>query len=39
MSLGMIAKIENVKYGLLYTRVKIKGMTVNEALGDIKKVL
>jgi hypothetical protein len=39
MPLGMIAKIENVKYGLLYTRVKIKGMTVNEALGDIKKVL
>ena len=35
--LGMIAKLEDVKYGLLYTRVKQKGMSINEAIADIKK--
>lgn len=34
--LGMIAKLENVKYGLLYTRVRKRGMSVDEALRDIK---
>ena len=37
MPLGMIAKIENVKYGLLYGRVRKNGMTVSEALADIKQ--
>lgn len=37
MPLGMIAKLEEVKYGLLYTRVRQKGMSVAEALRDIKK--
>lgn len=36
MPLGMIAKLEDVKYGLLYTRVRIKGMSVRQALEDIK---
>lgn len=36
MPLGMIAKLENVKYGLLYTRVRQKGMSVRQALEDIK---
>ena len=35
--LGIIAKLEDVKYGLLYTRVKQKGMSINEAIADIKK--
>lgn len=34
--LGMIAKLENIKYGLLYTRVRKKGMSVAEALRDIR---
>lgn len=34
--LGMIAKLENVKYGLLYSRVRKIGMSVDEALRDIK---
>lgn len=34
--LGMIAKLENIKYGLLYTRVRKKGMSVDEALRDIR---
>ena len=34
--LGMIAKLEDVKYRLLYTRVRIKGMSVRQALEDIK---
>ena len=37
MPLGMIAKLEDVKYGLLYTRVRVKGMSVPEALADIRK--
>lgn len=37
MPLGMIAKLENVKYGMLYLRVRKKGMSVNEAIADIKK--
>lgn len=37
MPLGMIAKLEDVKYGLLYTRVRQKGMSVKEAISDIKK--
>ena len=37
MPLGMIAKLENVKYGKLYLRVRQKGMSVNEAIADIKK--
>ena len=37
MPLGMIAKLENVKYGKLYLRVRQKGMGVNEAIADIKK--
>lgn len=36
MPLGMIAKLENVKYGMLYNRVKIKGMNIEKALVDIK---
>lgn len=36
MPLGMIAKLENVKYGLLYSRVKINGMSIGDALRDIK---
>lgn len=32
----MIAKLEDVKYGLLYTRVKINGMSIDDALRDIK---
>lgn len=35
--LGIIAKNENVKYGLLYGRVRKNGMTVSEALADIKQ--
>ena len=35
--LGMIAKLENVKYGKLYLRVRQKGMSINEAIADIKK--
>ena len=35
--LGMIAKLENVKYGRLYLRVRQKGMSINEAIADIKK--
>lgn len=35
--LGMIAKLENVKYNLLYNRVRLKNMTINEAIADIKK--
>lgn len=37
MPLGMIAKLEEVKYGLLYTRVRQKNMSVAEALADIRK--
>lgn len=37
MPLGMIAKLENVKYGLLYSRVRQKGMKVSEAIAEIKK--
>lgn len=37
MPLGMIAKLEDVKYGMLYTRVRQKGMSVKEAISDIKK--
>lgn len=37
MPLGMIAKLENVKYGLLYSRVRQRGMTISEAIADIKK--
>lgn len=37
MPLGMIAKLENVNYGMLYSRVRQKGMGVNEAISDIKK--
>ena len=37
MPLGMIAKIEDVKYDSLYNRVKQKGMTVRQALENIKK--
>ena len=36
MPLGMIAKLEDVKYGLLYTRVRENGMSVTQALEDIK---
>lgn len=36
MPLGMIAKLEDVKYGLLYTRVRQKGMSIRQALEDIK---
>ena len=36
MPLGMIAKLENVKYSLLYSRVRQKGMSVDESLRDIK---
>lgn len=36
MPLGMIAKLEDVKYGLLYSRVKLKGMSIYQALADIK---
>lgn len=35
--LGMIAKIENVKYGLLYSRVRLKGMSIDEAIEEIKE--
>lgn len=35
--LGIIAKNENVKYGLLYARVVKNGMTVSEALAGIKR--
>lgn len=37
MPLGMITKLENVKYGLLYLRVRQKGMSVSEAIAEIKK--
>lgn len=37
MPLGMIAKIENVKYGMLYSRVRKKEMSVSEAIAEIKK--
>lgn len=37
MPLGMIAKLENVNYGMLYSRVRQKGMSINEAIADIKK--
>lgn len=37
MPLGMIAKLENVKYRMLYLRVRQKGMSINEAIADIKK--
>lgn len=37
MPLGMIAKLENVKYCMLYSRVKEKGMSVGQAIADIKK--
>lgn len=36
MPLGMIARLENVKYGLLYTRVRLKGMKLENALSEIK---
>lgn len=36
MPLGMIAKLEDVKYGMLYRRVRQRGMSVTEALVDIK---
>lgn len=38
MPLGMIAKLENIKYGMLYLRVRQKGMSVNEAIADIKQI-
>ena len=34
-----ISKLENVKYGLLYSRVRKRGMSVDEALRDIKNKL
>lgn len=37
MPLGMIAKLEEVKYGALYDRVRKRGMSIVEALQDIKK--
>lgn len=37
MPLGMIAKIENVNYGMLYLRVRKKGMDISEAIAEIKK--
>ena len=37
MSLGMIAKLENVKYGLLYSRVRQKGMSVKQEIVEIKE--
>lgn len=37
MPLGMIAKLEDVRYGLLYTRVRLNGMSISEALADIRK--
>ena len=36
MTLGDIAKIEKVKYGLLYSRVRQKGLSIEEALAQIK---
>ena len=36
MPLGMISKLEDVKYGLLYTRVRQNGMSGRQALEDIK---
>ena len=35
MNLSDIAKMNNVKYGLLYTRITDKGMSIEEALRDI----
>lgn len=35
MNLSDIAKMNNVKYGRLYTRLIDKGMSVEEALRDI----
>ena len=37
MPLGMIAKLEDVKYSMLYSRVRKKGMSIDEALYDIRK--
>lgn len=37
MPLGMIAKLENVKYGLLYSGVRQKGMSLNQAIAEIKE--
>lgn len=37
MPLGMIAKLEQIDYSMLYSRVRKKGMSVNEALIDIRK--
>lgn len=37
MPLGMIAKLENVKYGMLYSRVRQKGMSATQAISDIKE--
>ena len=36
MSLKEVAILENLDYGMLYSRVKLKGMTIDEALMDIK---
>lgn len=36
MPLAMVCKLENVHYGSMYSRVKKGGMTVSEALADIK---
>lgn len=37
MPLGMIAKLEGISYGLLYSRVRQKGMSISEAIADIKE--
>lgn len=37
MPLGMIARLENVKYSMLYSRVRKKGMSVTQAISDIKE--
>lgn len=36
MPLGAISKLAGVKYGLLYSRVRIKGTSVSEAIAEIK---
>ena len=35
--LGMIAKLEEVDYGMLKNRIENKGMSVSQAIVDIKK--
>lgn len=36
LNLGEICKIENLKYGLVYSRIR-KGMTLHDAISDVKK--